>query len=146
MPCDLRIARRYLPRREAELLDILYRRGRATAVEILEECAWSRSYSTVRTQLRVLEQKGHIKRKVSGGRRVYSPVVPSTLARGQAFRHLLDTFFDGSLENAVTFALRSKSFPLTDDARDRLITLCTTTKIAKPARPRQHPTAISERP
>ena len=55
MPYHLRIARPYLPRREAELLDILYRRGCATAVEILEECAGSRSYTTVRTQLRVLE-------------------------------------------------------------------------------------------
>jgi predicted transcriptional regulator len=123
------IAHRYLTRREAELLDILYRRGPATAVEILKECEDSRNYSTVRTQLRVLEQKGHIKRKVSRGRRVYSAKVPTTLAGGRAFRHLLDTFFDGSLENAVTFALKSKSFPLSDDARDRLITLCMTRKI-----------------
>ena len=132
----LGIARRYLPRREAELLDILYRRGRATAVEILKECGGSRSYSTVRTQLRVLEQKGRIKRQVLGGRYLYSPAVPRSVARGHAFRHLLETFFDGSLVNAVSFALKSKSFPLTDDARDRLITLCATAKIAKSARPR----------
>jgi predicted transcriptional regulator len=119
------IAHRYLTRREAELLDILYRLGRATAVEILEECAGSRSYSTVRTQLRVLEQKGRIKRQVRDGRHLYSPAVSRRVARSHAFRHLLETFFEGSLENAVAFVLKSKSFPLADDARDRLITLCT---------------------
>jgi BlaI family transcriptional regulator, penicillinase repressor len=107
-------------------LDILYRRGRATAAEILSECADTRSYSTVRTQLRVLEQKGCIKRHVRVGPHVYSPEVSKRLARGHAFRHFLDTFFGGSLEQAVVFALRSKSLRLTNDAKARLLTLCTT--------------------
>jgi BlaI family penicillinase repressor len=116
----LKAKRHYLARRETELLDILYRRGRATAVEILSECAGSRSYSTVRTQRRVLVQKGHVKRTLRGGRHMYVPSTPLTVARDQALRHLLDTFFDGSLENAVRFALGSVSFALADDARARL--------------------------
>lgn len=116
----LKAKRHYLARRETELLDILYRRGRATAVEILSECAGSRSYSTVRTQLRVLVQKGHVKRTVSDGRHMYAPSTPLTVARGRALRHLLDTFFDGSFENAVRFALGSISFALADDARASL--------------------------
>lgn len=111
----LNAKRHYLARRETELLDILYRRGRATAVEILSECAGSRSYSTVRTQLRVLVQKGHVKRTLSDGRYTYSPSTPLTVARSQALRHLLDRFFDGSLENAVKFALGRVSVALADD-------------------------------
>ena len=110
-------------------MDILYRRRRATAGDILAECADSRSYSTVRTQLRVLEQKGRVKRLVTGGRYLYSPTVPSSVARGRAFRHLLKTFFGGSLENAIAFALKDKSLTLTDDAKARLITLCAITTI-----------------
>jgi predicted transcriptional regulator len=82
----LKAKRHYLARRETELLDTLYRRGRATAVEILSECAGSRSYSTVRTQLHVLVQKGHVKRTLRDGRHMYAPSTPLTVARGQALR------------------------------------------------------------
>ena len=115
----------YLSRRESEVLDILYRRGSATAAGVLQNCTDPRSYSTVRTQLRVLELKGHIKRQKRGGLYMYSPAVPRRLARRHALRHVLETYFDGSLEEALIFALTAGSFRLENGARQRLAELCT---------------------
>ena len=115
----------YLSRRESEVLDILYRCRSATAARVLQNCPDPRSYSTVRTQLRVLELKGHIKRQKRGGLYLYSPAVPRRLARRQALRHVLETYFDGSLEEALSFALRAGSFGLENGARQRIAALCT---------------------
>ena len=79
-------------------MDILYRRGRATAGEVMEELSGTPNYSTVRTQLRVLEEKGHVHHEEHGLRYVYAPAVPRSSARKSALRHLVDTFFDGSAE------------------------------------------------
>src|SRR6266566_7725559 len=87
-----------LTRRERQIMDILYRRGRATAGEVMEELSGKPNYSTVRTQLRVLEEKGHVTHEEQGLRYVYSPAVPRSSARKSALRHLVDTFFDGSAE------------------------------------------------
>lgn len=86
-------------------MDILYRRGRATASEVLAELPGSPSSSTVRTQLRVLEEKGHVRHVVEGLRYVYAPVVSRRAARKTALRHLLDTFFDGSPTDLMTALL-----------------------------------------
>ena len=83
-----------LSRRERQIMDILYRRGRATASEVLAELPGSPASSTVRTQLRVLEVKGHVRHVEEGLRYVYLPVVSRHAARRTALRHLLDTFFD----------------------------------------------------
>src|ERR687895_1469356 len=85
-----------LTRRERQIMDILYRRGRATANEVLEDLPGSPHYSTVRTQLRVLEEKGHVTHEEDGVRYVYMPALPRRAARKSALRHLVDTFFDGS--------------------------------------------------
>src|SRR5256885_17224290 len=90
-----------LSRRERQIMDILYRRGRATAGDVMEQLSGDPSYSTVRTQLRVLEEKGQVRHEEEGLRYVYSPAVPRRTARRSALRHLVDTFFDGSAEQEV---------------------------------------------
>ena len=110
---------RSLARREREILDILYRRGRATAAEVMDDLGAERSYSTVRTQLRVLEQKGHVRHEVDGTRYVYLPSVPRHTARRSALRHMVDTFFDGSPEKVVA-ALLGDAKALSDEELDRI--------------------------
>src|SRR5918999_5350757 len=94
-----------LTRRERQIMDILYRRGRATAAEVMEDLPGDPSYSTVRTQLRVLETKGHVRHEEEGLRYIYTPAVARTAARKSALRHLVDTFFEGSTEKAVAALL-----------------------------------------
>src|SRR5437660_11102663 len=85
-----------LSRRERQIMDILYRRGRATAGEVMADLPGGPSYSTVRTQLRVLEAKGHVRHDEDGLRYIYTPARPRRAARRSALRHLVDTFFEGS--------------------------------------------------
>src|SRR4026209_2410724 len=94
-----------LSRRERQIMDILYRRGRAAAGEVMAELPGDPSYSTVRTQLRVLEEKGHVRHEEQGLRYVYAPAVPRHAARKSALRHVVDTFFDGSAEKTVAALL-----------------------------------------
>src|SRR5438067_9892361 len=94
-----------LSRRERQIMDILYRRGRATAGEVMHELAGDPSYSTVRTQLRVLEEKGHVHHEEQGLRYIYAPALPRHAARKSALRHLVETFFDGSAEKTVAALL-----------------------------------------
>src|SRR4051812_4744462 len=108
-----------LTRRERQIMDILYRRGRATAAEVMEELTGDPSYSTVRTQLRVLEDKGHVRHDEEGPRYVYSAAVPRRAARRSALRHLVNTFFDGSAEKVVT-ALVGEGARLTGEELDRI--------------------------
>src|ERR671919_43783 len=103
-----------LARRERQIMDILFRRGRATAAEVMEELPGDPSYSTVRTQLRVLEDKGHARHEEEGLRYVYMPAVTRTAARKSALRHLVDTFFDGSAEKAVAALLGGETSRITD--------------------------------
>ena len=77
-------------------MDILYRRGRATAGEVQEDLSGEPSYSTVRAQLRVLEEKGYIRHEEKNLRYVYIPVAPRNAVRKSVLRHMVDTFFDGS--------------------------------------------------
>ena len=109
-----------LSRRERQIMDILYRRGRATAGEVMEELPGEPSYSTVRAQLRVLEDKGHVNHEEEGLRYVYAPAVPRHAARKSALRHLVDTFFDGSAEKAVSALLGGEAARLSDDELARI--------------------------
>ena len=109
-----------LSRRERQIMDILYRRGRATASEVMQELPGQSSYSTVRTQLRVLEEKGHVHHEELGLRYVYEPAVPRHTARRSALRHLVDTFFDGSAEKTVAALLGGESARITDDELERI--------------------------
>jgi predicted transcriptional regulator len=109
-----------LSRRERQIVDILYRLGRATAGEVMAELPGDPSYSTVRTQLRVLEEKGHVRHEEQGLRYVYVPAVPRHAARKSALRHLVDTFFDGSAEKTVAALLGGESARLSDAELERL--------------------------
>ena len=109
-----------LTRRERQIMDVLFRRGRATAAEVMEELTGDPSYSTVRTQLRVLEEKGHVRHEEDGVRFVYMPAVARHSARKSALRHLVDTFFDGSVEKTVAALLGGGGATLTDDQIDRI--------------------------
>lgn len=109
-----------LARRERQIMDILFRRGRATAAEVMSDLPGEPSYSTVRTQLRVLEEKGHVRHEEDGVRFVYMPAVARHAARKSALRHLLDTFFDGSPEKAVAALLGGEGAKLTDEQLDRI--------------------------
>src|SRR5688572_8649778 len=109
-----------LTRRERQIMDILFRHGRATAAEVMEELPGEPSYSTVRTQLRVLEEKGHVRHDDDGVRFVYTPAVARHAARKSALRHLVDTFFDGSPEKAVAALLGGEGAKLSDDQLDRI--------------------------
>jgi len=112
-----------LSRRERQIMDILYRRGRATAGEVLADLTGDPSYSTVRTQLRVLEDKGHVHHEEVGLRYVYVPAVPRRAARKSALRHLVDTFFEGSSEQAVAALLGGEATSLSDDDLKRIAEL-----------------------
>jgi BlaI family penicillinase repressor len=112
-----------LSRRERQIMDILYRRGRATASEVMEDLPGNRHSSTVRTQLRVLEEKGHVSHEEEGLRYVYVPAVPRRAARKSALRHLVDTFFDGSAEQVVAAVLGGEGSRLSDEELDRIVQL-----------------------
>src|SRR5919197_6413193 len=114
---------RSLTRRERQIMDVLYRHTRATAAQVMGELPGDPSYSTVRTQLRVLEDKGHVRHEEEGLRYVYMPAVPRHAARKSALRHLVDTFFDGSAENVVAAVLGGESARLTDEELDRIAEL-----------------------
>jgi len=101
-------------------MDILYRLGKATAAEVLAELGDQPSYSTVRTQLRVLEGKGHARHEDDGVRYVYLPTVPRSRARDSALGHLVETFFDGSTEKVVAALLGRSSSNLSAEQLERL--------------------------
>lgn len=109
-----------LSRRERQIMDILFRLSRATAAEVMADLPSEPSYSTVRTQLRVLERKGHVRHHKEGVRFVYTPVIARGTARRSALRHVVDTFFDGSPEKAVAALLGRDASKLSDDQLDRI--------------------------
>jgi predicted transcriptional regulator len=109
-----------LSRRERDIMDILFRRGRATAEEVMRELSGEPSYSTVRTQLRVLEEKGHVRHEEDGRKFVYMPAVARSAARRVALRHLVDTFYDGSVERVFAALLGGEAARLTDAELDRI--------------------------
>jgi predicted transcriptional regulator len=112
-----------LTKRERQIMDAIYRLGRATAGEILEAMTEPPSYSTVRTQLRVLETKGHLRHEEHGLRYLYIPTVPRHSARRSALKHLVETFFDGSSANVVAALLGGEGSRLSNDDLDRIATL-----------------------
>jgi BlaI family penicillinase repressor len=112
-----------LSRRERQIMDILYRLGRATANEVMAELPGEPHYSTVRTQLRVLEKKGHVRHDEEGLRYIYIPTVPRYAVRPSALRHLLETFFEGSAEKMLSTLLGSEGAKLSDEELDRLARL-----------------------
>ena len=109
-----------LTRRERQIMDVLYRRGRATAADVMADLPGEPNSSTVRTQLRVLEDKGHVLHEDEGLRYVYAPAVPRHAARKSALKHLVETFFDGSAEQVVAAVLGGEASRLSDEDLERI--------------------------
>ena len=112
-----------LTRRERQIMDVLYRCGRATAADVMAALPGEPNSSTVRTQLRVLEEKGHVVHEDDGLRYVYAPAVPRHAARKSALKHLVETFFDGSAEQVVAAVLGGEASRLSDDDLKRIAEL-----------------------
>jgi BlaI family transcriptional regulator, penicillinase repressor len=109
-----------LSRRERQIMDILYQLERASVGEVLAKLPDKPSYSTVRAQLRVLEEKGHVHHEEHGLRYVYLPAVPRDVARRSALRHLVDTFFEGSTEQVVSALLGGVVARVSPDELERI--------------------------
>ena len=110
-------------RRERQIMDILYKLERASVGQVLSKLADKPSYSTVRAQLCVLEEKGHVRHEEQGLRYVYVPAVPRDVARRSALRHLVETFFDGSSEKVVAALLGGEVARISPEELDRLARL-----------------------
>lgn len=109
-----------LSRRERQIMDILYRSGKASASDVLNAMPDPPSYSAVRAMLRVLEEKGHVKHQEEGLKYVYAPVVAREKAKRSAVKHVMETFFNGSAEQIVAALLDVQSTKLTRDELDRM--------------------------
>jgi BlaI family penicillinase repressor len=107
-------------RRERQIMDILYQRGRSSAAEIHAALPDRPSYSAVRAKLRVLEEKQQVKHEAEGLRYVFMPTTPREKAKRSAVKHLLDTFFEGSVGKAVTALLDVSAAELSPEDLDRL--------------------------
>jgi predicted transcriptional regulator len=109
-----------LSRRERQIMEILYQRGKASASEVKESMGDAPGYSAVRAMLRVLEEKGHVKHQAEGLKYVYLPIVTRDKAKRTAVKHLLDTFFGDSPEQVVAALLDVSSKRLTREELDRM--------------------------
>src|SRR5229473_8380874 len=109
-----------LARRERQIMDVLYKLERASVGQVLAALPDQLSYSTVRAQLRVLEEKGHVRHEEHGLRYVYVPTVPRDIARRSALRHLVETFFDGSAESVVAALLGGEVSRISNEELDRI--------------------------
>src|SRR3954464_6357792 len=109
-----------LTRREREIMDIVYRLGRASAQEVLDNLADAPSYSAVRALLRLLEERGHVRHIEEGGRYVFLPAVPRSEARRKALSHVVATFFGGSVEDAMLTLVESSRNKLNANELERL--------------------------
>jgi BlaI family penicillinase repressor len=120
---------RDLSRRERQIMDFLFRVGRATAAEVQEGLPDAPGYSAVRALLRILEQKGHIRHEEEGRAYVYMPLQRRDSARQSALSHLLKTFFDNSAEQAVAALLAIKGEKMSEAELDRMSKLIEAAKM-----------------
>lgn len=114
---------RDLSRRERQIMDVVYRLGKASVGEVLERIPDPPSYSAVRALMRILEEKGHLRHEQDGPRYLYLPTVPRDSARRSALTHMVRTFFGGSAEAAVAALLDPSNHRLSDRELDRLSAL-----------------------
>jgi predicted transcriptional regulator len=112
-----------LSRRERQIMDVLYRIGRATVGELMQELSGDPAYSTVRAQLRTLEEKGHVRHEEKGLRYVYLPKVPRHAIRQSALRHLVDTLFEGSSGKVMAALIGDERTRLSPEELDDLESL-----------------------
>ena len=112
-----------LSRRERQIVDIIYRLGRATAAEVRAALTGHPAYSTVRAQLRVLEEKGHLRHEEAHLRYVYVPAVSRRMVQRSVLQHLVDTFFEGSPEQVVATLIGRERVKVSDDELERIAQL-----------------------
>jgi predicted transcriptional regulator len=112
-----------LSRRERQIMDALYRSGTATAVEVRDGMPDPPTSTAVRTLLTILEQKGLVRHREDGPRYVYEPVVPRNEVALASLQRVLQTFFEGSLEHAVSTLLYQKETRITDAQLERLASM-----------------------
>lgn len=110
----------HLSRRERQIMDVIYQRGQATAQEVQDNMPDPPSYSAVRAMLRLLEEKGYLKHQQDGPRYVFLPTLAREKARKSALKQMLETFFDGSTEQAVAALLNLSRTKLKQDELERL--------------------------
>jgi predicted transcriptional regulator len=112
-----------LSRRERQIMDLLFQKGRASAVDVQQALPDPPSYSAVRALLRILEEKGHVTHVQDGARYVFTPRLDREKAKRSALRHLVETFFEGSAEQAMAALIDTHGRTLGDDELDRMATL-----------------------
>ena len=112
-----------LSKRERQIMDIIYRKKSATAKEVMEKIPNAPSYSTVRKLLHILEQKGFLKHVQDGLKYIYYPKIPHKKAMRSAVRQLMETYFDNSVEEAMTALIEYKSKGISDSDLDKMIDL-----------------------
>src|SRR4029077_575065 len=112
-----------LARRERQIMDVLYKLERASVGQVLAALPDRLNSAPVRAQLRVLEEKGHVRHEEHGLKYVYFPAVPRDVARRSALRHVVETFFDGSVENMVAALLGGEVSHISSEELDRLARL-----------------------
>jgi len=112
-----------LSRREREIMDVVHRLGRASVNDVQAALSGEPAYSTVRAQLRVLEEKGHLRHEEEQLRYVYLPAAPTHQVRRSAVKHLIETFFEGSPEKVVEAMVGRDGRGLSDDTLDRIAQL-----------------------
>lgn len=112
-----------LSRRERQIMDVIFQRGRATAAEVMGDLPDPPSYSAVRATLRILEEKGHVQHEQNGLRYVFVPTLARETAKRSALEHLLQTFFNGSAEQAVAALLDESASRPSEEELDRLAQL-----------------------
>ncbi|MCH8122952.1 MAG: BlaI/MecI/CopY family transcriptional regulator [Bacteroidetes bacterium] len=117
-----------LSRRERQIMDVIYRKDSATAAEVMDNIPDPPSYSAVRALLRILEDKGHLKHDKVGPRYVYKPTVSVDRAKTTAMRHVVSTFFEGSVSQAVAALLDLQKRDLNEEEVDRLAELISQAK------------------
>jgi BlaI family transcriptional regulator, penicillinase repressor len=118
----------HLSRRERQIMDIIYRRGQASAQEVLEDMADPPSYSAVRAFLRILEEKGHLKHEQAGARYIFQPTHARENAGLTALRRVVQTFYEGSVSNAVAALMEGKDTRLPEEEMRRLKALIRQTR------------------
>lgn len=112
-----------LSRREREVMEVLFRKENATARDVWRALGETRTYSTVRKQLSILEEKGHITHRVEGATFLYSPRVEREVAATSALTRLVDTFFQGSVAGAVSSLLGDTDGKISAEELDRIASL-----------------------
>lgn len=120
-----------LSRRESEVMSVIFRRGESTARQVWQDLGERRTYSTIRKQLSILEEKGHVMHRRDGATFVYAPKQRRESAGRSAMARVVDTFFGGSVEGAVSSLLGGKAKRISDDELERIAKMIDTAKAEK---------------